>query len=44
MVSCVVEHLRIMAFWGFEDYGILRIWGLWCSEDLRIIDLRIMVF
>ena len=44
-----------MVFWGFEDYDVSEIWGLWCSEDLRIVvfweiedysfeDLRIMVF
>ena len=24
-----------MEFWGFEDYGVLRIWGFRCFEDLR---------
>ena len=26
-----------MLFWGFEDYGVLTIWGLCCFEDLRIM-------
>ena len=35
---CCSEDLRILVFWGFEDYGVLRIWGFWCFEDLRIIE------
>ena len=25
-----------MVFWGFEVYGVVRIWKLQCSEDLSI--------
>mgnify|MGYP005986743001 FL=1 len=36
-----------MVLWGFEDYGVLKNWGLWCFEDERIMvfeDLSILMF
>ena len=34
---CILKIWKIVVFWGFEHYGVLRIRELWGFVDLGII-------